>query len=172
VDLDAACDGEVLMRDENPRDIWNQHEAMLASVAEGDGAAAEELAREHVTQAANFLITRLRSQRKSAPGAGNAGAVAGIGADLPSGSSSRSGDPCDGSAARARRCSTRRLMRAPVERAFEGCSTLHPVAGRGRHDPSLRVARRRPEWESPCPVSIHFEIHASHPQPLIDYYSR
>jgi len=78
--------GEVLMRDENPRDIWNQHEAMLASVAEGDGAAAEELAREHVTQAANFLITRLRSQRKSAPGAGDGGAPSREPARPPSGS--------------------------------------------------------------------------------------
>ena len=59
--------GEVLMRDEKPRDIWDQHEAMLAAVAEADGATAEELARQHVTQAATFMITRLRSRRKGAP---------------------------------------------------------------------------------------------------------
>jgi DNA-binding GntR family transcriptional regulator len=55
--------GEVLMRDEKPRDIWDQHEAMLAAVTNGDAASAEELARQHVMQAANFMIARLRSQR-------------------------------------------------------------------------------------------------------------
>lgn len=59
--------GEVLMRDEKPRDIWDQHEAMLAAVAEGNAALAEKLARQHVMQAANFMISRLRSQRKAAP---------------------------------------------------------------------------------------------------------
>ena len=61
--------GEVLMRDEKPRDIWDQHEAMLAEVAEGHGAEVEEMARQHVMQAANFMIARLRSQRSvtSAP---------------------------------------------------------------------------------------------------------
>jgi DNA-binding GntR family transcriptional regulator len=54
--------GEVLMRDERPRDIWNQHEAMLAAVSEGHGTTAERLARQHVTQAANFMIARLRQQ--------------------------------------------------------------------------------------------------------------
>lgn len=57
--------GEVLLRDEKPRDIWDQHEAMLAAVAGGDGAAAERLARQHVMQAANFMIARLRSQRRT-----------------------------------------------------------------------------------------------------------
>ena len=59
--------GEVLMRDEKPRDIWDQHQAMLAAVAEADDDTAEELARQHVTQAATFMIRRLRSQRKGAP---------------------------------------------------------------------------------------------------------
>jgi len=54
--------GEVLMRDERPRDIWDQHEAMLVAVMEGDGAKAEELARRHVTQAASFMIARLRGK--------------------------------------------------------------------------------------------------------------
>lgn len=52
--------GEVLMRDEKPRDIWDQHEAMLAEVAAGRAATAEKLARQHVLQAATFMITRLR----------------------------------------------------------------------------------------------------------------
>ena len=54
--------GEVLMRDELPRDIWNQHEAMLEAVMAGDGATAESLARQHVTQAATVMISRLRSE--------------------------------------------------------------------------------------------------------------
>jgi DNA-binding GntR family transcriptional regulator len=64
----ARVMGEVLMRDERPRDIWDQHEAMLAAVAGGDGASAEALARQHVMQAANFMIARLRSQRDGGAG--------------------------------------------------------------------------------------------------------
>jgi len=67
--------GEVLMRDEKPRDIWDQHEAMLAEVAEGHGAAVEKLARQHVMQAANFMITRLRSQLGQSPVAPRAAAL-------------------------------------------------------------------------------------------------
>jgi DNA-binding GntR family transcriptional regulator len=52
--------GEVLLRDETPRDIWDQHEAMLAEVAAGRAATAERLARQHVMQAAIFMIARLR----------------------------------------------------------------------------------------------------------------
>jgi len=51
--------GEVLMRDETPRDIWDQHEALLKAVMAGDGATAEALARQHITQAADFMINRL-----------------------------------------------------------------------------------------------------------------
>lgn len=51
--------GEVLMRDERPRDIWEQHEALLHLVIAGDGAKAEKLARQHIEQAADFMITRL-----------------------------------------------------------------------------------------------------------------
>jgi DNA-binding GntR family transcriptional regulator len=60
--------GEVLMRDEKPRDIWDQHEAMLAEVAGGYGAVVEELARQHVLQAAHFMVTRLRNQHDSSNG--------------------------------------------------------------------------------------------------------
>jgi DNA-binding GntR family transcriptional regulator len=66
--------GEVLMRDERPRDIWDQHHAMLAAVADGDAATAEKLARQHVMQAANFMVSRLRSQRKGTPVNGQASA--------------------------------------------------------------------------------------------------
>ena len=49
------------MRDETPRDIWDQHEALLKAVMAGDGEAAEALARQHITQAADFMIERLHS---------------------------------------------------------------------------------------------------------------
>ena len=52
--------GEVLIRDEKPRDIWDQHEAILEAVAAGDGDRAEALVRAHLTQAAGFMVARLR----------------------------------------------------------------------------------------------------------------
>ncbi|MCP5265551.1 MAG: GntR family transcriptional regulator [Burkholderiaceae bacterium] len=57
--------GEVLMRDEKPRDIWDQHEALLEAVAAGDGERAEHLARDHILEAAAFMIERLRAEREA-----------------------------------------------------------------------------------------------------------
>lgn len=54
--------GEVLIRDEKPRDIWNQHAEILDAIAQGDGERAEALARAHITQAAGFMVARLRGQ--------------------------------------------------------------------------------------------------------------
>jgi DNA-binding GntR family transcriptional regulator len=54
--------GEVLTRDETPRDIWDQHEAILDAIAAGNAARAETLARKHITQAAAFMVTRLRGE--------------------------------------------------------------------------------------------------------------
>jgi DNA-binding GntR family transcriptional regulator len=54
--------GEVLMRDEQPRDIWDQHERILEVIGNADGKAAEELVRSHITQAADFMISRLRGE--------------------------------------------------------------------------------------------------------------
>ena len=51
--------GEVLMRNEKPRDIWDQHEAMLQDIVSGDGALAEKHAREHILAAADFIIERI-----------------------------------------------------------------------------------------------------------------
>jgi DNA-binding GntR family transcriptional regulator len=51
--------GEVLMRDEKPRDIWDQHEALLQSIISGDGDTAEAHAREHILAAADFIIERI-----------------------------------------------------------------------------------------------------------------
>ena len=54
--------GEVLMRDEKPRDIWDQHEALLQSIISGDADAAELHAREHILAAADFIIARISAQ--------------------------------------------------------------------------------------------------------------
>ena len=51
--------GEVLMRDERPRNIWDQHQALLGLIIAGDGKKAEKFAREHIEQAADFMIRRL-----------------------------------------------------------------------------------------------------------------
>lgn len=59
--------GEVLMRDDKPRDIWDQHEALLDAVSAGDGARAEALAREHILEAAAFMIQRLEAERNAKP---------------------------------------------------------------------------------------------------------
>ena len=54
--------GEVLMRDETPRDIWDQHAAILEAIARGEGDRAEKLARSHISNAASFMVTRMRAQ--------------------------------------------------------------------------------------------------------------
>jgi len=51
--------GEVLMLDEKPRDIWDQHENLLQAIISGDGALAEQQARDHILAAANFIIERI-----------------------------------------------------------------------------------------------------------------
>jgi DNA-binding GntR family transcriptional regulator len=58
--------GEVLIRDEKPRDIWDQHEAILKAIAAGDGEKAEALVRAHLTQASGFMVNRLRGKAATA----------------------------------------------------------------------------------------------------------
>jgi len=65
--------GEVLMRDEKPRDIWDQHAAILEAICQRDGPRAEALARTHITQASGFMVARLRSE---APAQGDPGVSA------------------------------------------------------------------------------------------------
>ena len=57
--------GEVLTRDEKPRDIWDQHEAILKAIAKGDGERAEALLRAHLTQASGFMVNRLRGKAQA-----------------------------------------------------------------------------------------------------------
>ncbi len=57
--------GEVLTRDEKPRDIWDQHAAILEAVIEGDGVRAEELARAHIDHASGFMVARLHGRPDS-----------------------------------------------------------------------------------------------------------
>jgi DNA-binding GntR family transcriptional regulator len=58
--------GEVLIKDETPRDIWDQHAAILDAVAKGKAKEAEALARGHITQAANFMVVRLKGEGQAA----------------------------------------------------------------------------------------------------------
>lgn len=51
--------GEVLINEEQPRNVWGQHEAMLDAIIAGDAQKAEELGRQHISQAADFMIERL-----------------------------------------------------------------------------------------------------------------
>ena len=59
--------GEVLMRDDKPRDIWDQHEALLEAVVAGNGDKAERLVRTHILDAADFMIARLEAERRHQP---------------------------------------------------------------------------------------------------------
>jgi DNA-binding GntR family transcriptional regulator len=54
--------GEVLIKDETPRDIWDQHAAILEAIAKGKAKEAEALARGHITQASSFMVTRLKGE--------------------------------------------------------------------------------------------------------------
>ena len=51
--------GEVVMREDKPRDIWDQHEALLDTIIAGDAQLAETMARTHIIEAAEFMISRL-----------------------------------------------------------------------------------------------------------------
>lgn len=53
--------GEVLMRDEKPHDIWDQHEDLMNAIASGKADKAEELARLHIQKAADFMVARLQA---------------------------------------------------------------------------------------------------------------
>ena len=52
--------GEVLIQDEEPRDIWDQHALILDAICREDAESAESLIRQHITLAAGFMVSRLR----------------------------------------------------------------------------------------------------------------
>ena len=56
--------GEVLLQDETPRDIWEQHEAIVSAIGDGDAQAAETRARNHVLRAAEHFVDRLRRRER------------------------------------------------------------------------------------------------------------
>jgi DNA-binding GntR family transcriptional regulator len=58
--------GQVLVRDEMPRDVWNEHAEILDAITRGDGARAEALARDHILRAADFMISRLDAKPATA----------------------------------------------------------------------------------------------------------
>jgi DNA-binding GntR family transcriptional regulator len=58
--------GEVLVQDQSPRDIWDQHAAILEAIASGNADAAEQLAREHLMQASGFMVSRLKELAEAA----------------------------------------------------------------------------------------------------------
>lgn len=51
--------GEVLVKDQQPRDIWDQHEAIWQAIRERDATRAQSLASQHLMQACEFMIARL-----------------------------------------------------------------------------------------------------------------
>lgn len=51
--------GEVLMRDDTPLRIWNEHAGILAAVVAGDGDLAERLGKAHIDGAAQVFLARL-----------------------------------------------------------------------------------------------------------------
>lgn len=56
--------GEVLLGNEMPGQIWDEHEAILAAVVAGDAERAEQLSRCHITGAATFFLGRLADSER------------------------------------------------------------------------------------------------------------
>lgn len=54
---------QVLLHDETPRQIWDQHEVILDAVIRGDACAAESEARQHISRAAEVYINRLTKMK-------------------------------------------------------------------------------------------------------------
>ncbi len=57
--------GSVLLSADKPRDIWDEHELLFKLVSSGDGAQAEQAARKHLEEAADFMIARMADQPDS-----------------------------------------------------------------------------------------------------------
>jgi len=54
--------GEVLAKDETPRRIWDQHEAILQAVIRGNAEKAEALAQDHIARAGSVFVARLQAK--------------------------------------------------------------------------------------------------------------
>jgi DNA-binding GntR family transcriptional regulator len=52
--------GEVLMQDQSPRDIWDQHAAIMNAIGAGQAEQARALVEEHLGQASRFMVSRLK----------------------------------------------------------------------------------------------------------------
>ena len=48
-----------VLRGETPDDIWDQHEAILNAIVQGDAVKAERIARHHISHASDVLARRL-----------------------------------------------------------------------------------------------------------------
>ena len=82
--------GEVMVHDERPRDIWDQHAAILEAVVAGDALRAEKLARQHVMQAGDFMLARVGPKASTADaGAASAGRARRKTPDAPASSVAR-----------------------------------------------------------------------------------
>ncbi len=57
--------GEVLMLDDTPRRIWDEHKMILDAVVAGDAQAAEQLGKRHILDAADVFIARLKHRSDS-----------------------------------------------------------------------------------------------------------
>jgi hypothetical protein len=53
--------GEVLIEDQEPRDIWDQHAKILEAIGKGKVDLAEKLAKEHLIHASFFMVSRLKA---------------------------------------------------------------------------------------------------------------
>jgi len=53
--------GEVLIEDQEPRDIWDQHAKILEAISKGKADLAEKLAKEHLIHASQFMVSRLKA---------------------------------------------------------------------------------------------------------------
>ena len=58
--------GSVLLSADKPRDIWDEHEKMFQLVASGKAEEVEALARQHIKQAAAFMIEQLAAREADA----------------------------------------------------------------------------------------------------------
>lgn len=58
--------GAVLLDGETPGDIWNQHQAILEAIIDGDAVRAEQLSRHHISHASSTLKLNLSAQADAA----------------------------------------------------------------------------------------------------------